>query len=131
MNPTKLKGVRMGTKNNVFLSYSVGDKRFTTETIEKLASLGLIQSKDDVFDVTDTLNFGGHIRDAVRNSIGAASTVVVLWSEAASHSAWVNYEAGMANALGKRIIVVLPDDKTVPIPLELKDAEIIKLKEVA
>ncbi len=121
----------MTGRNNVFLSYSVLDKALVPETIEKLEALGLIRGEDETFVDESAIADAASWRDALKSSIDAASTVVVLWSKAASQSANVNYEAGMADALGKRIIVVLPEDEEVPIPSELENVEIVKLKDVS
>jgi hypothetical protein len=117
--------------SNVFISYARSDEAYKKQTIEKLQSLGLIRGEDETFMDDYAIAAGTSWRDALKSSINAVSTVVVLWSKAASQSSNVNYEVGMADALGKRIIVVLPEDEAVPIPSELQNVQIVKLKDVA
>lgn len=121
----------MDSKNKVFLSFSECDRAFAAATIEKLESLNLIRGEDEVLTDKDVSTEGASWRDALRTTIDAASTVVLLWSKAASQSASVNYEAGMADALGKRMIVVLPEGETTPIPSDLQNVHIVELKDVA
>jgi len=49
---------------------------------------------------------GEDIRRAIRDQIKSADMVVIITSESSVESQWVNYEAGMADALGKPIVVV-------------------------
>ncbi len=50
--------------------------------------------------------FCSTFRLAIRDQIKSADMVVIITSESSVESQWVNYEAGMADALGKPIVVV-------------------------
>jgi hypothetical protein len=51
----------------------------------------------------------------------------VVWSGAAGASGWVNYEAGMADALDKPITVVVPKGEVARVPGNLGETKIIEL----
>jgi hypothetical protein len=55
----------------------------------------------DVFDVQSSVGAGENIRDAIQSAMHEASTVVIVSSPASDASQWVNYEAGLSDALGK------------------------------
>jgi hypothetical protein len=77
--------------------------------------------------VTDqVLQPGVSIRDTVRKAIEDASSIVVLWTEAAARSANVNYELGMADALGKPIVLVNLDGPH-RIPSDLNNVQVVDL----
>ena len=68
----------------------------------------------------------GMLREAIEN----ASKFVVVWSDAAYTSEWVNYETGMAEALGKPILVVVPKGETSRVPGNLKETQVIEIEEI-
>lgn len=91
----------------VFLSYANQDRDFAESIKPELtAILSAGQHEIDVFDVQSDLNPGEDWRQAIKSAIDDASTVVIVSSPASDTSQWVNYEAGMADALGKDIVIV-------------------------
>ncbi|HBK56543.1 MAG TPA: hypothetical protein DDZ76_09745 [Xanthomonadales bacterium] len=97
---------------NVFLSYAPQDKDFVDAVRPKLA--GLLSTRNTPFEVFDAMEHvrpGEDVRGALKKAINVASTVVVFSSPAADASEWVNYEAGMADALGKRIVIIGRKDR--------------------
>ena len=72
---------------------------------------------------------GSSVRGALRDAISSADTVVLFWTDAAAKSQWVNYEAGMAEALGKQVVVVMPESSTAQLPESLQDVQVVKLSE--
>ena len=66
---------------------------------------------------------------SAKTAIASASKVILLWTDAGSKSDWVNYEAGMADALGKPIVVVIPEGSPAELPENLKDAQIVRIKQ--
>lgn len=94
--------------SKVFLSYATKDAAIAELVKEKIAEL-LPQSNvesADVFDVRSEVVTGADIRQSIKSAIEAASTVVVISSESSDSSAWVNYEVGLADALGKELVVI-------------------------
>lgn len=92
----------------VFLSYATKDAAIAELVKAKITEL-LPQSNvepADVFDVRFELAAGEDIRQSIKSAIETVNTVVVISSESSDSSAWVNYEVGLADALGKELVVV-------------------------
>lgn len=111
---------------SVFISYAIGDKSRIKKVIRKLMSQGIVDEGEKVTDISD-IDPGSSVRLQVRSAIEAASKVVVVWSDTGSGSDWVNYEAGMAEALGKPIFVVVPKGQGGRLPHNFADTQIIEL----
>jgi ABC-type transport system involved in cytochrome bd biosynthesis fused ATPase/permease subunit len=91
----------------VFLSYASKDRAFAESLKLKLNEFLPAQSQPlEVFDVQSNVTLGEDIRKAIKAAMDAASTVVIVSSPDGDASQWVNYEAGLADALGKKIVIV-------------------------
>lgn len=91
----------------VFISYADQDRAFAQALMPRLKELLPAQTQPlDVVDVQSRVSAGGDVRKAVKEAIDEAGTVVIVSSPAADGSQWVNYEAGLADALGKDIVIV-------------------------
>ncbi len=92
----------------IFISYSPKDRDHLEDLEQTLREHGII--KGDNFSLIDSfeLSPGDNWRDSIKKAIQSASKVVILATDASASSQWVNYEAGMADALDKTIIVVEP-----------------------
>ena len=91
----------------VFLSYANQDRAFAQALKGRLDEfLPATAQPLDVFDEQLDLAAGGDMRKALKEALDAAGTVVIVSSPAADRSEWVNYEAGLADALGKDVIIV-------------------------
>jgi hypothetical protein len=88
----------------VFVSYDSRDAARVEDMLALLRDRGLVSGTDVVTD--QSLEPGVSLRDTVRKAIQDASSIVVMWTEAAAQSANVNYELGMADAVGKPIVLV-------------------------
>ncbi len=91
----------------IFLSYSHTDRDFARRVEKRLKDL--LKSKDQEFSVIDerrTISAGEDIRQSLKSAMDSATTVVFLASPDSAKSPWMNYEAGLADALGKRVVVV-------------------------
>jgi len=93
----------------IFISYAHADATRIESVKRELRQRGIVQDDDRFVDETHSIRPGTIWRDALRTEIEAASMVVLLWGPEASASANVNYEAGMADALDKPIVVVVPE----------------------
>lgn len=90
---------------NVFLSYASEDKQFAELAKKSLTDLGHLPADTVFFDVQD-MSAGENIRQRLKSEMKASDTVVLVVTENSALSQWINYEAGMADALGKNILVV-------------------------
>jgi hypothetical protein len=113
----------------IFISYSSNDVDQTRlrTFVKKLQQRGVVDPAESFTDVSSHAIPGQPIKAEIRSAIESASTFVLVWTEAASKSQWVNYEAGMADALGKRIVVVIPEGSAAKVPDNLKDAEVVRI----
>jgi hypothetical protein len=87
----------------VFISYAHDDRDLVPDVQEALRK----NDRDVVFVDLDPLDFkrGRSIRRIIQERIRSANKVVIIASDHSANSAWVNYEAGMAAALDKPIVV--------------------------
>ena len=60
----------------------------------------------EIFDVQSHAKAGSDVRKAIKTAMDGADTVVVVSSPHGDASQWVNYEAGLADALGKKLVIV-------------------------
>lgn len=90
---------------SVFISYAHQDKELAENVIHALSAKGHL-APDTVFFGVQDISAGEDIRQRIRSKIEAADAVVLVMSEHAATSQWINYEAGLADALGKKILVV-------------------------
>lgn len=114
---------------NIFLSYAIDDKSRIRKVIHELKSKGLVEADDTIIDSSEIFVPGSSLRGVLRQAIEAASKVVVVWSKAGAGSDWVNYEAGMADALGKPILVVVSKGEGRRLPDSLAANQVIELEE--
>ena len=109
---------------SVFVSYALSDSARVQHTLALLRDRGLVSGMDVVTD--QALEKGASMRDTVRKAIEDATSIVVLWTDAAAQSANVYYELGMADALGKPIVLVNLDGPH-RIPRELSNVQVVDL----
>jgi putative ribosome biogenesis GTPase RsgA len=89
----------------IFLSYAFRD-RHLVDAVERALREHKIVTSEDVIITEKELSAGENIRAKVREQISSASKVVIVASNEGAVSPWVNYEAGMATALGKPIVII-------------------------
>ena len=94
--------------HKVFLSYTYQDHELAELFKSRIAELLPQENKEtvDVFDARTDLVVGMDIRRSIKVAIEAASTIVIISSESADASPWVNYEIGLADAMGKDLVIV-------------------------
>lgn len=90
----------------IFLSYAHQDRAIADQAEKHLREHGLVISDMVILDPQKEIRAGDNIREVIRSQMMAASKVVIITSPNSAQSQWVNYEAGMASALGKPIIVI-------------------------
>lgn len=92
----------------VFLSYSAKDSdvaKLVKAKIKDFLPQGDVEPVD-VIDIQTDLAVGQDIRKSIKSAIESAQTVFVISSESTDSSTWVNYEVGLAEALGKELVIV-------------------------
>ena len=117
------------TSDFVFISHAAHDKSRVRKVIGELKVRGVLGDRDKIIDTTDLFVQGSSIRGQVQKAIEDASKVIVIWSDAGAESEWVNYETGMAEALGKPMFVVIPKGERSSLPIHLADTQVIELED--
>lgn len=91
----------------IFLSYDRQDRGLVEAVHRTLRKHGIVTGNDVVImDPHQKLKAGSNVRQMIKDQISSASKVVIIASNNSANSVWVNYEAGMASALGKPIVIV-------------------------
>jgi hypothetical protein len=94
-------------KEKVFFSYSHADRGLAKRVEKQLKGVLKSESRDfTVIDQRKVVSPGKDVRKSLKAAMDSASTVVFLASPESENSQWMNYEAGLADALGKRMVVV-------------------------
>ena len=94
---------------DVFVSYARADQRKARIVAERLAASGFSVWWDT--ELLPHTRFAAVIEDQIR----AAQAVLVIWSQAAAISPWVNSEAELGRTAGKLIQVSI-DGSAIPLP---------------
>ncbi|MDB6012322.1 MAG: hypothetical protein JWL65_4572 [Gammaproteobacteria bacterium] len=94
-------------RQKVFISYATQDRSFAESLKARLNQFLAKPSQPlDFFDVQSSIAPGEDFRKAIKAAMDAADTVVIVSSPYGDSSQWVNYEAGLADALGKKLVFV-------------------------
>ena len=89
----------------IFLSYANEDRHLVSGVLNALRRHRLVTSDDVVLLDPHDSRPGDDLRRTIQEQISSASKVVIIASDNSASSASVNYEAGMASALDKPIVV--------------------------
>lgn len=114
----------------IFLSYAMPDKEKVPSLVEKLQQ-DQSRGKEQVVILDPVKGFavGEDFRLRIRQNIQDSDEVMVVWTTASAASDVVNYEAGMADALGKPIIVIVPDESAPELPGNFQGVRVLKFTE--
>lgn len=115
-------------KNRVFISYAHQDNQQINKLKFALTEKGIIS--DEAVSIEGSqmpMIPGSSIRGAIRKAMESASTVVVYWTKNSASSDFVNYEIGMADALGKDLVVVTPKGERMELPSNLSDIHVVEV----
>jgi hypothetical protein len=85
-----------------FISYSRQDTDVARSLVKELQEKSILGWRDSA-DIAG----GEAVSSAVRDALKRSSVVIVLLSNSALHSEWVQFEIGAAEALDKKIIPVI------------------------
>jgi TIR domain len=109
---------------HMFISYSSRDREFAEKLSEQLRKHGVIVFPDRDFDP------GSEWQNRFRDQIEKSSALVVLLptlDAPSRNNVW--FEAGVARALGKRVLAILPPNRTTKqLPAELADLVVLDTK---
>lgn len=93
------------SKRSVFLSYSARDKVAAGQLENELERLGF-----EAFNPMSDLKPGQDWRKSIQAAIKNSDALILLAATPQSAaSSWMAYEVGMAEALGKRVMFLLPE----------------------
>ncbi len=111
------------TRPTVFISYSRRDAELGQRFAIALKRLGL-----KALDPERELRPGEDWRHSVQSAIKQSDVVVTLVSTPASlQSSWTSYEVGVAEALGKRVLLLLPNKYSVTqLPADFASMQIVE-----
>jgi putative ribosome biogenesis GTPase RsgA len=91
----------------VFLSYADEDTALVRAVTDRLPELLQTNAKAlEVFNAQTDVHIGENFRQRIKIEMETAGTVVFFSSPNSDKSQWVSYEAGMAEALGKNVVIV-------------------------
>ena len=90
----------------IFVSYAHEDRDLVKAVLGALRKHHIVTAEDVV--ILDPHHFepGENIRRMIKDQISSARKVVIIATDHSAKSEWVNYEAGMAAALDKPIVVM-------------------------
>lgn len=115
----------MGQK--IFVSYSERDTPLVDLALLHLQNRGLLPASAIERVGHQASLSAGDLRGATKQAIESSDVVVVLWTKAAAESKWVNYEIGMADALGKRLVAVAIGDAGVDFPPGIGQSAVVMM----
>lgn len=91
----------------IFVSHAYQDHALVGAVEQTLRKHGIVTARDVIIvDSQQGIQAGENLRERIKNLIRSASKVVIIVSDNSVESQWVNYEAGMAAALEKPIIII-------------------------
>src|SRR5262249_157399 len=111
------------SKPSVFLSYSERDAKVGKRVETELKQLGL-----EPLNSARAARSGSDWRKAVRAAIKRADAVIVLvLTPQFLSSSWMSYEVGIADALGKVVMTLLPNKYSVTeLPADFASTQIVE-----
>jgi len=110
------------SKPSVFISYSRRDAGLAQRVESALERLGL-----DAFNPAREVRPGENWRHAIHAAIKRSDALIMLiGSQKNLTSSWMTYEAGMAEALGKRVMVLLANKHSAnDLPVDIASGQIV------
>jgi hypothetical protein len=93
------------SKPNIFISSSHRDAEVARQFGAALENLGM-----HAFNADQELHAGEDWRKTIQAGIRRSDAVIILAVTPQSlNSSWMSYEAGLAETLGKQVVLLLPD----------------------
>jgi TIR domain/Nucleoside 2-deoxyribosyltransferase len=111
------------SKRSLFISYSRRDADLANSVADALERLGF-----NALDPGRELQPGDDWRKAIQTAIKRSDAVVLVASPQSSASSWSHYEVGIAEGLGKTVMVLLPNTHSVTeLPADIASNPIVEL----
>ncbi|MBI3759206.1 MAG: toll/interleukin-1 receptor domain-containing protein [Deltaproteobacteria bacterium] len=109
-------------KHSVFISYSRRDADLAKAVESALERLGL-----KAFNPASDMRAGDDWRKSIQAAIKRSDALIMLVGSPHNLStSWTSYEIGIAEALGKRIMVLLPSRFPVAeLPAEVRSVQVV------
>jgi nucleoside 2-deoxyribosyltransferase len=106
----------------VFISSTHLDAKLAARVESELERLGL-----DAVNATREIEPGEDWRKTIKQAIKRADAVIMLMaSPQRATSSWMSYEAGVAEALGKHLMVLIPNNYSVSeLPAEVTVSHVV------
>lgn len=106
----------------VFLSHSRRDADLAAGVARELRRLGI-----EPFHEVESVDPGGDWRQSIKDAIrGADAFALVVVAPEVTSSSWAGYELGMAEALGKPILVLLSHNRTASeLPPDMSELPVV------
>ncbi len=116
------------SKRSIYLSYSQRDSEIAARVEKTLRRLGF-----DAFNPARDVSPGEDWRKAIQAAVKRSDALILLITSPDSVVAsWMSYEAGMAEALEKRVLVLASNRHSVSeLPAELGGVPIVDLDPLA
>lgn len=111
----------------VFVSYAYDDLLDLDSVLEEIQERVPELKGAEVVDPSRTLSAGDDFRAEIARQIRSSDLYLLLWTEKSSKSPYILYEAGMADASDKRILVVATPQAPEIVPA-LKDSQVLMLE---
>ncbi len=111
--------------NRIFLSHGIRDGAFASALESSIEALGT-----EVFNPSREIDAGMDWRKSINTAIKRSDVVLALiGAPDATPGGWVSYELGMAEAAGKQVVLLAPENFTITdLPAELSGEFIITYK---
>jgi TIR domain len=109
----------------VFISYSREDQPFVQAAVKWLKNSQFRSAH--IEDPATWGPLGDDVRAVITDKIRQTDTVLLLWSDHAAKSAWVQYEVGIAQAFDVPIRILRAGDSHSKLPTGLGKTGVIKL----
>ena len=112
------------SRPSVFMSYRNRDAKLAERVMSTLKHLGF-----DALDPTRDLRPGESWRKAIQSAIKRSDAVImVALTPQALSASWMAYDAGIAEASGKRIMLLLPNKYPVTeLPDDFASTQIVEI----
>ena len=99
---------------DVFLSFNHSDKDIATPFLKKLQEAGY-----SVHHTSDDIPHDKAWRKSIRQAISASDALILILPRREIEASWLTYEIGLAEALGKKIVLLL-SEQSAELPEELE-----------
>ena len=111
-------------KRQLYLSFSARDAALATKVAKALEKLGF-----SAFNPMKDVRPGDDWRMTIHAAIKKSDALLLLVaSPESAASSWMSYEAGMAEALGKRVLALVPDRYSMAqLPSDLAARQVLLL----